>query len=175
MAHFSRDTSPGLRRISAIAPAHTGLTQTKALLYGTLAVGILDILDAFVFFGIRGARPIRILQSIAAGLLGKEAFNGGWGTAALGLALHFFIAFVIVVVFLAASRLLPVLTRHAVAAGLIYGIAAYLVMTFVVVPASAAGGGGAPAWPVAINGVLIHMFGVGLPASLAARAAARAR
>jgi hypothetical protein len=175
MAHLSRDTSPGLRKISSIGPAHIGLSVSKALLYGTLAVGILDILDAFIFFGLRGARPLRILQSIAAGLLGKEAFNGGWGSAALGLAVHFFIAFVIVLVFLAASRRVPVLTRHAVIAGLIYGVGVYLVMTFVVVPASAAGGRGLPAWPVALNGVLIHMFGVGLPASLAARAAARAR
>ena len=175
MAHFSRDTSAGLRRISAIAPAHTGLPVPKALLYGTLAVGILDILDAFIFFGLRGAQPIRILQSIAAGLLGRDAFNGGWGTAVLGLALHFFIAFTIVLVFLLASRRLPVLIRHPVVTGLVYGIAVYLVMTFVVVPASAAGGRGLPTWPVALNGVLIHMFGVGLPATLAARAAARAR
>jgi hypothetical protein len=175
MAHFSRDTSPGLRRISTIAPAHTGLPVPKAVLYGTLAVGILDILDAFIFFGVRGARPIRILQSIAAGLLGTDAFKGGWGTAVLGLALHFFIAFMIVLVFLVASWRLRLLTRHPVITGLVYGIAVYLVMTFVVVPASAAGGRGLPAWPVAVNGVLIHMFGVGLPASLAARAAARAR
>jgi len=175
MAHFSRDTSPGLRRISAIVPAHSGPTPTKALLYGTLAVGILDILDAFVFFGTRGVQPIRVLQSIAAGLLGKEAFNGGPGTAALGLALHFSIAFVIVLVFLLASRRLPALVRHAVAAGVIYGVMVYLMMNFVVVPASAAGGSGRPAWPVAINGLIIHMLGVGLPASLAARAAARAR
>ncbi len=175
MAHLSRDTSPGLRRISTIAPAHTGLPVPNALLFGTLAVGILDILDALIFFGLRGAQPIRILQSIAAGLLGRDAFSGGWGTAVLGLALHFFIAFTIVLVFLLASRRLSVLTRHPVITGLVYGVAVYLVMTFVVVPASAAGGRGLPAWPVALNGVLIHMFGVGLPASLAARAAARAR
>jgi hypothetical protein len=175
MAHLSRDTSPGLRKLSSIGPAHTGLPFSKALLYGTLAVGILDILDAFIFFGLRGARPVRILQSIAAGLLGRDAFNGGWGAAALGLALHFFIAFVIVLVFLLASCRLPVLTRQPFIVGPIYGIAVYLVMTFVVVPASAAGGGGLPAWPVALNGMLIHMFGVGLPASLAANAAARAR
>jgi hypothetical protein len=172
MAHLSRDTSPGVRTLSSIGPAHAGLPVRQALLYGTLAVGTLDILDAFIFFGLRGARPIRILQSIAAGLLGREAFNGGWGTAALGLALHFFIALAIVLVFLAASQRMPVLTRHPVAAGVLYGISVYLVMTFVVVPASAAAGRGLPAWPVALNGVLIHMFGVGLPASLAARSAA---
>ena len=175
MAHLSRDTSPGVRTLSSIGPAHAGLPVRQALLYGTLAVGTLDILDAFIFFGLRGARPIRILQSIAAGLLGREAFNGGWGTAALGLALHFFIAFVIVLVFLAASQRMAMLTRQPVLMGLIYGIAVYLVMTLVVVPAPAAGGGGLPPWPVALNGVLIHMFGVGVPASLAASAAARAR
>jgi hypothetical protein len=151
------------------------IPASRALLYGTLAVGVLDLLDAFVFFGVRtGVQPIRILQSIAAGLLGRASFSGGWPTALAGLALHFFIAFVIVLVFLMASRRLPALRRHAVPAGLLYGIAVYLAMTFVVVPASAAGGG-VPSLPVAINGVLIHMFGVGLPAALAARAAAGAR
>ena len=159
----------------AIVGSRAAMPWGRALLVGTLAVGVLDILDAIVFFGLRGAQPVRILQSIAAGLLGRAAFAGGWRTAALGLALHFFIAFMIVLVFLVASRRLRLLTRHPVITGLIYGIAVYLVMTFVVVPASAAGGRGLPAWPVAVNGVLIHMFGVGLPASLAARAAARAR
>lgn len=144
---------------------------SRALLYGTLAVGVLDLLDAFVFFWLRsGVRPIRILQSIAAGLLGRASFSGGWPTALLGLGLHFFIALIIVLVFLLASRRLPILRRHAIPAGLLYGIAVYLTMTFVVVPASAAAGG-TPSWPVALNGVLIHMFGVGLPAALAARAA----
>ena len=148
-----------------------GISTSRAVLYGTMAVGVLDLLDAFVFFGLRsGVRPIRILQSIAAGLLGRAAFSGGWRTAALGLALHFFIAFVVVLVFVTASRWLPALRRHAVVAGVLYGIAVYLTMTFVVVPASAAGGG-TPSWPVAMNGVLIHLFGVGLPAALAARAA----
>ena len=157
--------------VGSRAPAHARMPWGRALLFGTLAVGVLDILDAIVFFGLRGAQPIRILQSIAAGLLGRTAFAGGWRTAALGLALHFFIAFVVVLVFMLASRRLRVLTRHAVVAGLAYGVAVYLTMQLVVVPASAAGGGGLPAWPVALNGVLIHLFGVGLPAALAARAA----
>jgi len=59
MAQLSRDTSPGLRRFSSIGPARTGLAVPRALLFGTLAVGTLDILDAFIFFGLRGARPIR--------------------------------------------------------------------------------------------------------------------
>ena len=147
------------------------LSTGRALLYGTLAVGILDIIDAFVFFGLRsGVSPVRILQSIAAGLLGRASFSGGWRTAVLGLALHFFIAFVVVLVYLLASRRLPILTRDYIACGLAYGVLVYLVMNFVVLPLSAAGGGARPG-VVVLNGVLIHMFGVGLPAALAARSA----
>ncbi|MGH9370755.1 MAG: hypothetical protein ACRD15_04415, partial [Vicinamibacterales bacterium] len=104
------------------------------------------------------------------GLLGRSAFSGGWGTALLGVLLHFFIAFCIVLVFLLASRRIAALRRAPVVWGLVYGVAVYLVMNLVVIPLSAAAGG-TPPWPVILNGVLIHMFGVGLPASLAARAA----
>lgn len=148
------------------------MSTSRALLYGTLAVGILDLLDAVVFFGLRGVQPIRIFQSIASGLLGRAAFSGGMASAALGVALHFFIAFLIVAVFFLASRWLQALVRAPILSGLIYGIGAYIVMQYVVIPLSAAGTGRF-SWPVFVNGVLIHMFGVGLPASLAARAATR--
>ncbi len=51
-----------------------------------------------------------------------------------------------------------------------YGIGVYLVMNLVVLPLSAAG---KPTFVpvVVLNGVLIHMFGVGVPSCLAARAA----
>ena len=148
------------------------MSTPRALLYGTLAVGILDLLDAVVFFGLRGVQPIRIFQSIASGLLGRAAFSGGMASAVLGIALHFFIAFLIVAVFFLASRRLPALVRAPILSGLIYGIGAYIVMQYIVIPLSAAGTGRF-SWPVFVNGVLIHMFGVGLPASLAARAATR--
>jgi len=44
--------------------------------------------------------PIRIFQS-ASGLLGRAAFSGGLRTAILGGALHYFIAFMIVVPYFA--------------------------------------------------------------------------
>jgi hypothetical protein len=146
------------------------MSTARALVYGTLLVGILDGLDAVVFFGLRGAQPIRVFQAIASGLLGREAFSGGLATAALGLALHFFIAFGVIAVFLFAAKRIPVLVRAPIAAGILYGIAVYFVMNYVVIPISAVTPGRF-VWPVFINGVLIHMFGVGLPASLVARAA----
>lgn len=141
-----------------------------ALLYGTLAVGILDILDAFLFFWFRnGVRPTRILHSISAGLLGREAaIAGGLPTAVLGLGLHFFIAFAIVLTYHLASRRLRILVEHPVICGVLYGLAVYVVMNFVVIPASAAPSRGAMATAVLVNGLLIHIFGVGLPAALSA-------
>jgi hypothetical protein len=88
------------------------LSAGQAVLCGTLAVGALDAIDAIVFFGLRGVTPIRIAHSIAAGVLGRAAFQGGLATALLGLCLHFFIAFIIVAVFYLASRRVPALTRH---------------------------------------------------------------
>ena len=146
------------------------LSPARAVVYGTLVVGILDAADALIFFGLKGATPTRIFQSIASGLLGRAAFSGGLRTALLGVALHFIIAFLIVSTFLVASRYIRILRRAPVSSGLIYGIAVYLVMNFVVVPLSAAGRGPL-SWPVVVNGVLIHMLGVGLPTSLFARVA----
>jgi hypothetical protein len=143
----------------------------RALLYGGLAVGILDGLDAIVFFGLRsGATPARIFKGIAVGLLGRGALTGGPPVIALGVLIHFFIAFTIVLVYLLASRRIATLRRAPIVWGPIYGVLIYFVMNKMVIPLSAIGGNGAlPAWPVLINGLLIHMFGVGLPASLAAR------
>ncbi len=131
-------------------------------------VGALDAIDAVAFFGLRGVTPVRIAQSIAAGLLGRAAFQGGLATAALGVCLHFFIALLIVSVFHVAGRSAPVLTRHAAIAGPIYGIAVYFFMNDVVLPLSAAGRGPF-VLSVFVNGLLIHAIGVGLPSAWFAR------
>ena len=145
------------------------LSTAGALAIGTLAVGVLDILDAFLFFGLRGAQPVGILQSIASGVLGRAAYQGGLRTAALGLLLHFVIAFGVVATYFVATRLVPALNRRPWVYGLLYGLVVYTVMNLVVVPLSAAALGSGPTpLVVRVNGVLIHMFGVGLPAALAA-------
>ena len=59
------------------------------VLCGGLAAGILDILNAIVFWRLySGTSASVILQSVAAGIQGKAAFAGGAGSAALGLFLH---------------------------------------------------------------------------------------
>jgi hypothetical protein len=140
----------------------------RAILYGTLVVGTLDALDAVIFFGFRGATPMRIFQSIAAGLLGRASYQGGLRSAALGVALHYLIAFLIVTAFYLISRQAPLLLEHAVIAGMLYGIAVYFVMNYAVIPLSATSRGPF-VLPVFVNGLLIHAFGVGLPSALFAR------
>lgn len=79
-------------------------TAAFAILVGGSIAGALDITYAIVFSGIRGVPAIRLLQSVASGLLGSAAFEGGVPAAALGLFLHFIIAFSAAAVFYVASR-----------------------------------------------------------------------
>jgi hypothetical protein len=137
----------------------------RTVLVGGLLAGTLDIFAAFVVYGLRGASPVRILQSVASGLRGPAAFRGGLSTAALGLGLHFFIALVAAAVYYAASRRIGLLVRRPVVSGSLYGIAVYLFMNHVVVPLSAV-----PRRPfvlgVALVILVVHILCVGLPIAL---------
>jgi uncharacterized membrane protein YagU involved in acid resistance len=153
----------------------TSLKQPRAfdtILYGGLVVGILDMLFAFTFYGlILGAPPLRIFQSVAAGLLGRAAaYEGGVKTFVLGILLHFVVATCIATVYFLASRVLPVLIHHPVVSGLMYGMIAYLGMNYVVVPLSAIGRRSTPLHiPIFLTEIIGHAFLVGLPLALLAR------
>ncbi len=132
-----------------------------------LIAGILDITSAFVIAGIKGTGSIRMLQGIASGLLGQRSFEGGMASAGLGLAIRFLIAFTAAAVFYAASQKLSSLTQHVVVSGLLYGIAVYIVMYWMVVPL---------AFPNArhsmsrdVTAVIIHIVLIGLPIALVVR------
>jgi hypothetical protein len=146
-----------------------------SIIAGGLIAGALDITYAIVFSGFRGVPAVRILQSVASGLLGAKAFEGGWPTAGLGLVLHFLIAFIFAAIFCFASRSFPLLTRHAVICGICYGFAIYWFMNLVVLPLSAFPRKVSFAPVVVATGLAVHMFLVGLPIALAARRAAPPR
>ena len=159
----------------ALPSARKTLTTSQALLFGGLTVGTLDILDAFIFNWFRsGVTPGRILQFIASGLLGREAFDGGAATMALGLLLHYFIAFVVVTLYILASRRLPILAQKPFVLGPVYGLLVHGVMHYGVVPLSAVTRAPGPMpLVVHVNQWLIHAFGIGLVTALFARAARR--
>ena len=144
------------------------------ILLGGLVVAIFDGLFAFTFYGlILGVKPLRIFQSVAAGLLGSQSFSGGVKTFVLGLLLHFVVASCISTVYYVASLKLPILVHHAVVSGLIYGMIAYLVMKFVVTPVSAIGPRPVPRLSIFLTEIVGHAFLVGLPIALLARRSAR--
>ena len=135
----------------------------RPLLLAGLVAGTLDLVAAIAVNLPRDIPPIRILQSIASGLLGRDAYTGGMATAVLGTALHFGMMFVIAAVFLAASRQLQVLRRHWMASGVLYGIGVYVVMNYIVLPLSAFPHERASDLSRIAAQVLIHMSLVGLP------------
>lgn len=161
--------------VAASATLPAGRSRAlRAIFWGGLIAGTLDITYAFVFYGLRnGLTPARILQSVASGLLGADAFKGGAAIDALGAALHFLIAFTAAALYYAASRKFDFLVRHAVPCGVIYGLLIYAFMNYVVVPLSAVPPRGAPAPIVFITGLLVHMFFIGLPIALAVRRCSR--
>jgi hypothetical protein len=106
------------------------------ILLGGIVAGTLDIGAASL---INSAKPTRILQAIASGLLGRSAFDGGSATVELGLVLQWAMSFIIASIFVVAVQWRPVLQRHWVKAGLAYGVVIFSVMNYVVLPLSAIG------------------------------------
>lgn len=140
-------------------PSTRDLARTA--LYAGLLAGALDIAAAILTNLQVPARAV--LQSVATGLLGAEAYRGGWPTAGLGLAAHFAIMLVIAVVFVAAAARAPALRRHWLPAGALFGVAVWAVMALVVVPLSASPISGPVDPAAALKPIAIHILFVGLP------------
>ncbi len=133
----------------------------RAAIFAGLAGGAADILTAFVIY--RPASPELILQSVASGLLGPAAFQGGWGAAAFGLAAHFVLAVIWGVIFILAATQAPAILRRPVLSGLGFGIVVYGVMNAIVVPLSAAPARAAPSPEMTGLGLVAHaLFGLAL-------------
>jgi hypothetical protein len=161
--------------LAPVAPSAPRPTVRGTILLGGLAVGVLDALDATIFFGLRGVRPGRIAQHIASALLGRASFQGGIPTILLGVLLHFAVAFSIASVYYALSVRLSVMVRRPVVSGVVFGVTAFFVMNRVVLPFTRASNSPGPL-PVLLNGVIGHALLVGLPiALLAARSAHQRR
>lgn len=149
-------------------PTHPSIAR---VLVAALVVAAADLLDAIVVWVVlnRKSTVERILQSIASGLLGRDAaFSGGSETAVLGFVLHLVVALGWTVVFWILLQAWPRLrawtasTTGAVLAGLVYGALVWLLMDGVVLPLSRA-----RATPVTAAWFWIqlatHPFVVGLP------------
>jgi hypothetical protein len=138
--------------------------QLKLVLTGGFIAGVCDITYACTFHGIKsGVSPIRVCQSVAAGLLGRTAsFQGGLTTAALGLGLHFFIALSMALTYYAVAQKWPLLWKQWFSCGAFYGLLLYGIMNYIVIPLSATTAGSKdPLWVVL--SIVVHAFLIGVP------------
>jgi hypothetical protein len=139
-----------------------------AILVGGFIAGALDATTAFISFG------WGMTRGIASGVLGSRAFTGGTAIWIFGLALHFFIAISAAAIYYLVSRRLTFLREHFIVCGLFYGIAIYLVMNLIIVPLSAVPFAVGPFSVRAMRqGLLVHMFLIGLPIAASVRSFSR--
>lgn len=144
----------------------------EAIVYGGLAVSVLDGLASSLNAKLRGTSPVRVWQYVASSLVGPTSFNRGMTTVLLGLCIHVCVAFGAATVFYLASSRFPILIRRAVIFGILYGVAVYFMMGRVFVPLTRA-----RTLPFSIQsmltGLAIHIVCVGLPIALLAKRSAK--
>lgn len=143
---------------------------------GGVVAGTLDLVYICgLYLAWKSVAPLWILQSIAAGWIGRDAAHAGAAaTALLGLATHYAIAIAMAFAYFAVALRAPVLVQKPFFYGSLYGVVLYALMTYVVVPLSAAGTGAFPPWQwLQIAHLAAHVFLVALPCAWAARRALR--
>ncbi len=147
----------------------------KPIVIATLIAGTLDIISAFVFAGMAGVSVTGVLTYVASGPFGDSVRQGGASWAAIGLAVHFAIMACMVAAYMLVAERMPVLLRHPIVAGLLYGLLLWIVMYWVVKPLR---------WPEAplphalwsiANQLFSHCILVGLPVALVAARAFKSR
>ena len=119
---------------SALRVGAMSRSPWAAIVLGAVVAGTLDIGAAAT---INWASPALILRFVAGGVLGKTALDGGALVALLGYALQVAMSLIIAAIFVGAARRLAWLRRRWIAAGLLFGVAVFFVMNYVVMPLSA--------------------------------------
>ena len=140
-------------------------SAAKTILLAGFIAGCCDITAALIVYcTMVPLTPTRLLQGIAAGILGRPAaYAGGAKTAALGLLCHFVIALGAATVYFTFTRMLPFLNQiHLAVSAALWGTVVYFSMQYVVLPLSRIG---MPRFNLkfTIIGLVIHFFCIGLP------------
>lgn len=146
-----------------ISSAARKTSLTAPILVGGAVAGLLDMTSAYISFG--RYMPI----GIAGGLVGAAGRHISVGQYILGLCIHYFIAFSAAAVYCLASRKLHFLREHFFVCGIFYGIGVFLVMQLVVLPLSAYHAMGPYQYRGLVQGLLAHIFLIGLPISSSLR------
>ncbi|CAN5305406.1 hypothetical protein BH10BAC4_BH10BAC4_08160 [soil metagenome] len=151
-----------------------GSTEEKpklasAIITAGLIAGTLDILSAFTLVFTRtGKNPIIVLNYISSAIFGKQtAYSGGALMSAIGLLMHYMIAFGWAILFFLLFPKFRLLRFNKIVVGLFYGIFVWTMMNLVLVPMTLI-----PPSPFnvtnAVTNVIILMVAIGLPISILA-------
>jgi hypothetical protein len=136
----------------------------RPILIGTLIAGTLDILAAIILSSIYGNGPMVMLRGVASGPFPGAA---GWSTAGsiLGLVVHFTLMAIMVTIFVLAAARLRRLWQQPLLWGLLYGLATYVVMNWIVVPLRFHGPL-PPSTRAIVTQLFCHIVLVGIPTAL---------
>jgi hypothetical protein len=151
-------------------PDRAALPGIAALTRATAAVALLDGAFAVTLNAALSPTPSvrQVFQSIAAALLGPDAYRGGLATAMLGALLHALVAlawsalYLVLLTYAPRLRVLVATAAGQALAAAVYGACVWVSMHHVVVPLTRAPSG---AMPASVYAVLLvgHMLVVGLP------------
>ena len=138
----------------------------STILLATVVAAILDLTAACVTSYLKsGLSPFKVLQYIASAVYGTASFNRGWGSAMVGLIMHFSISFSVALIYFLLYPTIGTLQKKPILSGAILGLGVWLFLNLVVLPNSKVH---QPPFetPSVLLGIVLHMLLVGLPIAL---------
>ena len=149
------------------AGARTPANIAAAILGGGFMAATFDLFAALLIYH---GTASGVAKAIARGWYGAAVKTMPPMVEVAGLASHYAILLVAAAIFVLASLRLPILRRLAWVAGPLFGIGIYLFMHYVVLPLSAVHAVNNPPGLALVEEICGHMFVIGLPIALWARA-----
>jgi hypothetical protein len=149
-----------------------------AILTAAIVVAVIDGADAVIYTIVRGSTAERVFQFIASVVLGKESYDMAPWSTVLGILMHCGVALTLTAIYFALTGPIEKVTRNWFLSGFLYGLGTWIFINqflFVLVGIKSSYTA-LPPWPGLLNGVLAHIFLVGVPiAFFAARHQRQAR
>ncbi len=143
-----------------------GDAMLKPIAIATAVSGTLDILFAMILTVLFGREIGNMLRYVGSGPF-PQATEMGAGGAMLGLAVHFALMAIMAAGYVLAARRIPALVERPIQWGVLYGLATYVVMNWLVVPMRF--GTPLPPSPLSMATQLFaHIVLVGIPIALIA-------
>ena len=136
----------------------------RPIFIGTLIAGTLDILAAITLTLIYGRDPMTMLRYVGSGPF-PGATDMGTAGSIVGLAVHFGLMAIMVTVFVLAATRIRALWQQPILWGVLYGLATYVVMNWIVVPLRFHGPL-PPSTRAIITQLFCHIVLVGIPIAL---------